>query len=214
MILINLVTNAGANTAAHLARRVEIDPARDIAVVHVHMFANEDAARLDGSPLWSEPVAIPLPMLAAPIMGSIEAWLTTSPDSKFVGGTVVSGAPGDLASIKERRWVAMKGMRDAAEFGGFTWNNVVFDSTPQAQSRIQGASQLATLAMLASQAFSVDWTLADNSVVTLSGAQVIDVGRAMGEHIVTVHAIGRDVRSSIEAATTAEEVAAITWPAG
>lgn len=122
----------------------------------------------------------------------------------------------DRRSLDERRaalWDAVKLARDAAEFGGFAWDGAVFDSDTQAQSRIQGGAQLATLALLSAQPFLIDWTLADNAVRTLSGAEMIEVGRALGEHIVTVHALGRALRAEIEAATDVAQLDAIAWPA-
>ncbi len=119
----------------------------------------------------------------------------------------------DMTRRKLDHWRAIKRARDAAEFGGFTWDGSIFDSDEKSQSRIQGAAQLATLAALASQAFSVDWTLADNSVRTLTGAQMLEVGTAMGVHIMTTHATGRSLRDSIEATTTTEALELITWPA-
>lgn len=123
------------------------------------------------------------------------------------------GDPRSLNELRLSRWAAIKSAREAAEFGGFTWDGSTFDSDRESQSRIQGAAQLATLAMLSSQQFSVDWTLADNTVRTLSGADMLAVGQQMGVHIMTTHATGRALRDATEAATTSEELGTITWPA-
>jgi len=118
----------------------------------------------------------------------------------------------ELAVRKADKWADLKQRRGEEEFGGFTWDGSTFDSDPQSQSRIQGAAQLATLAMIASQAFSVDWTLADNTVRTLTGADMLAVGQQMGVHIMTTHATGRALREAIEAATTPEQLESIVWP--
>lgn len=118
----------------------------------------------------------------------------------------------ELAVRKADKWTAIKAARDAIEFGGFTWDGSTFDSDPESQSRIQGAAQLATLAMIAGQAFSVDWTLATNAVRTLTGADMLAVGQAMGVHIMTTHATGRALREAIEAAITPEQLESIAWP--
>lgn len=129
------------------------------------------------------------------------------------GGVLVAGAL-DLRTLAERKaekWNAMKRARSAFEFGGFTWDGSAFDSDPASQSRIQGAAQLALLAQQAGQPFSIDWTLQTNDVRTLSGADVIAVGMAMGQHIATAHAIGRSLRDAIEAATTIEALEQLSW---
>ena len=117
-----------------------------------------------------------------------------------------------LEQVKAQQWAQIKAKREAVEFGGFTWSASRFDSDAESQSRIQGAAQLATLAMLGSQPFSVDWTLADNTVRTLAIADMLAAGQAMGVHIMTTHGIGRALRTSIESATTAEAVEGVSWP--
>lgn len=121
--------------------------------------------------------------------------------------------PRTLADHQQAKWAEIKAARSAAEFGGFTWDGSVFDSDPTSQSRIQGASQLATLAIMNSQPFSIDWTLADNTVRTLSAADMLAAGMAMGEHINAQHAHARLLRAAIEAAVSVAEVAVIVWPA-
>lgn len=120
-------------------------------------------------------------------------------------------APSALDSAKTAKWAEVKQHRDATENGGFVWGGSSFDSTPISQSRIQGAAQLATLAMINNQPFGIDWTLADNSVRTLNAQEMIAVGMAMGQHINACHTRARQLRSLIEAAQTKEEVEAIYW---
>lgn len=119
--------------------------------------------------------------------------------------------PRTLDDIKAQQWGLVKRSRSVAEFGGFTWDGSGFDSDPKSQSRIQGASQLATLSVINGQSFSVEWTLADNTVRALSASDVIAVGVAMGAHIATAHETGRALRAAIDASTTQEEVEAVTW---
>lgn len=116
-----------------------------------------------------------------------------------------------LDSIRLKRWAEIKIARDLAEFSGFTWDGSTFDSDEQSQSRIQGAAQLATLAMIGAQAFSVDWTLANNTVRVLTGANMLAVGQAMGAHIMAAHGRARALRAALAAAQTFEQVNAVAW---
>ena len=115
--------------------------------------------------------------------------------------------PRTLNDIKLAKWEIIKQARSSAEFGGFTWDGSPFDSDAISQSRIQGALQLAALI----PDFSIDWTLADNTVRTLSAADLANVGAALGMHVAAQHAKARLLRSQIEVATTVAEVDAVTW---
>jgi hypothetical protein len=115
--------------------------------------------------------------------------------------------PRTLNDIKLAKWAIIKQARSSAEFGGFTWDGSPFDSDAISQSRIQGAVQLAATA----PGFTIDWTLANNSVRNLSAADLANVGAALGMHVATQHAKARTLRSQIEAATTPAEVDAVVW---
>ena len=112
-----------------------------------------------------------------------------------------------LADFKAAKWAQIKRARVNAEFGGFTWDGSPFDSDAISQSRIQGVLQLAALI----PDFSIDWTLADNTVRALSGSELAAVGVALWLHVGTQHAKARVLRAQIEAATTADEVDAVVW---
>lgn len=117
--------------------------------------------------------------------------------------------PRDLVAKQAAKWEAMKLTRDEAETAPFTWNSMTFDADRISQSRIQGAVQLATM----DANLSVDWTLADNSSVTLTASDLMQLGGALGVHVTTAHVKGRLVRDAIDAATTEAELDAVTWPA-
>lgn len=117
--------------------------------------------------------------------------------------------PRGLDEIKRLQWSRVKAERDRHEYAGFTWDGSVFDSDPVSQSRIQGAVQLAGLDPVA---FSIDWTLADNTVRTLSGADMVAVGVTLAQHVNGLHVIARGLRAQIESATTIAEVESVVWP--
>lgn len=120
--------------------------------------------------------------------------------------------PRTLDDRKAAQWALIKRARDAAEQAGFVWDGSMFDCDAISQSRIQGGALMATTALLNSAAFSIDWTLADNTTRTLDAAQMIAVGLAMGQHIDSTHQIGRALRAQIDAATTAAAINAVQWP--
>jgi len=108
--------------------------------------------------------------------------------------------PRSLQDLKDARWAEVRRERDRDEFGGFSWDGSRFDSDALSQQRITGA---VTLAMMNS-AFSIGWTLADNTMRTLNAADMIAVGVALGQHVNACHERARVLRREIEAALTAE----------
>lgn len=118
----------------------------------------------------------------------------------------------DIIEDQTQTWSRIKSIREAVEFGFFESNGHTFDGDSESRSRIQGAAQLAMLAQSTAQPFSIDWTLADNTQVTLTAAEMIGVGVSLGQHVNNAHSIARVLRAQIEAATTPEELETIQWP--
>lgn len=116
--------------------------------------------------------------------------------------------PRTLEDLKSEKWEEIKAIRDQKEYGGFIWNNYNFDSDQISQGRILGAAQLATIL----PSYSVDWTLADNSVITLNSADVLNVAAAMGQYVSGIHSTARGLRDDIQSSTSAVELQQISWP--
>ena len=113
-----------------------------------------------------------------------------------------------LEDLKVRKWGQIKEARNDAEYGGFTLAEMTFDSDPISQSKIQGAVQLA---LLAPDTFTIDWTLKDNTVLTITKPVLLAVGIALGQHVQQVYGRGRELRTQIDSATTQGQIEAITW---
>jgi hypothetical protein len=114
-----------------------------------------------------------------------------------------------LNEAKEQKWATLKDARTAAESAPFICDGSVYQADKE---RISGAVQLALLAQLAGQPFTIDWTLSDNTVRTLDAAQMIAVGVAMGTSVSAIFGTARSLREQLDAATTIVEVDAIGWP--
>ena len=115
--------------------------------------------------------------------------------------------PRSLEDHKTAQWTLIKAARSEAEFGGFTWDGSMFDSDQVSQARIQGAVLLAT----SNPDFVVDWTLADNTVRSLTADDLIALSQALGEHISLQHTRARNARALLDQATTFSEVQAVSF---
>jgi hypothetical protein len=121
----------------------------------------------------------------------------------------------DRRTLNQRKllkWAEIKAERDQRELSTLTWNGYEFDADATSQARIQIAFQQAMLAASASQSFSVEWTLADNSVISLTGAEVIHLAKGLFNRTLQLHQTARGLRADILAAQNAAAVEAIQWP--
>lgn len=98
--------------------------------------------------------------------------------------------------------------RDAEEVAGFTAYGKTFDSDKTSQQRILIA---ANTAQVVGSSFTIDWTCADNSVITLDYAQMLGLPVIMAQAGNALHQKARDLKAQIDAATTLEEINAVVW---
>ena len=119
--------------------------------------------------------------------------------------------PRTLPDLQAAKWAQIKRDRDEAEFGGFTWNGSLFDSDAISQSRIQGAVQLASIALANNQTVVQEWTTADNSVVSLNATDLLNLGLQLGLFVNKVHEYGRVLRARIDAADSILDVQKVLW---
>ena len=113
----------------------------------------------------------------------------------------------DLGVAKQNKWNEIKGFREAQEFGTFDWGGYTFQCNDVSQRRIQGAVQLAML----DSTLTLDWTLADNTVQTFNASEFEAIGQALAAHVSACHVKARTLRAEIDAATSEEQIAAVTW---
>lgn len=118
-----------------------------------------------------------------------------------------------LEEIRAAKWVEIKNAREIAEFSTFNYEGQEFDCDRESVARLMGAVQLASLALSTGQEFEIAWTLADNSVTSLTGMQLVGVGRALALHVQGQHARARALREQIQAAQSVEELETIRWVA-
>lgn len=125
------------------------------------------------------------------------------------GGAPELQAPEDapLDELRARKIAEIEQARDAAIAGGFDFDGTRFDSDAKSIQRINGAITLSLL----NPAFETDWIAFDNSLVRLNAAQLAGLGAAAGQHEAAQIFKARQLKDQALAATTREQLAAITW---
>lgn len=120
-------------------------------------------------------------------------------------------AEAKFATAKEAKSQQVNRLRDEKEASGFPYLGKTFDSDERSASRIFGAVQAAQAAVAAGQPFVIDWTVQDNSVLTLDAQETIGMSVAMAQHANALHQHARALKAQVEAATTQDELDAVEW---
>lgn len=119
----------------------------------------------------------------------------------------------DLAAAKTALSAAVKAKRDAVEWSGCATPHGPIDTDPDSQRKIGGGS---TAALVLGAAFSKDWRMSDDTIVTLDNEQMIAVGLYVVAHVDACQQRKNALDAEIEAATTLAELDAIDiesgWP--
>ena len=118
---------------------------------------------------------------------------------------------GTIDMQKAYAWHQLKQKRSAAVYSTFEWDGSLFDADQESQRLIGDAVLNAFIAQSMGQNFSIDWTLADNSIRTLSAADLIQVGLALAAHVNSAHKKGRAKREAIKKATNESQLRGIRW---
>ena len=101
----------------------------------------------------------------------------------------------------------LKRQRDTAEVEPIEYNGNSFDYDDKARDRINAAI---TALSLQGEGASIDWTTADNADVKVTANDLRRVIAAVAVRSNALHTAYRTAKAQVEAASTAEEVEAVT----
>lgn len=113
-----------------------------------------------------------------------------------------------LEEVRQAKWEQIKAVRNKAEQSGCPYMGSVLDSDSLSVQRINTAVQAA---QVIGEAFVVDWTMQDNTVVHMTYADVLGMPTALAVFSNELHMKARELREQINAAESIEEVNAINW---
>ena len=114
----------------------------------------------------------------------------------------------NLSTAKTSAKARITQARDADELNGLEAYGKTFDSDVDSQRRILVA---ANTAQVVGESFSIDWTCADNSVLTLGYEQMIGLPAIMAQVGDQLHQKARTLKAQIDAATTLAEIESVVW---
>lgn len=138
------------------------------------------------------------------------SWVGSTPTEALymVDGVAELVETATLEQARALAWSAAKAARDAAEAADFEFGGVLYQPDV---AKITGAVLAALLPRAPDDPFSINWTVSDNSVVTLDAAQVMALGLTLTARINAIHHRGRNLRALIDNAATPQEAYGHTW---
>lgn len=208
MIILDKLMPNGALAKYHKIIKFEIQPDSTHATVNSY---HTEALDLIS---WQDTYTIPLTIKIESIQ-DIELILTygTAP---FGGGSVIPDDIADLVARKSYVWAEIKNIRYNKINNGVLTTFGLFDSDETSRTNISGAVLSALMASLAATDFSEEWTLQDDTIVTLTGPEMIQVGNEVMTYISQCHSAARTLRDTINACETLEALEAVSiiegWP--
>jgi hypothetical protein len=119
--------------------------------------------------------------------------------------------PRTLVELKTAKWVAIKQSREAALAEPLSTPYGVFDAGPSASASIIKSVLLANTLASLSLPVSIDFTLANNTVIALDAQSMVQVGLALAAREQAIRATATALRTMIDATTTAAALDLITW---
>lgn len=114
----------------------------------------------------------------------------------------------DLSVAKQLGKERINAAREHAKTLGFPAYGKFFDSDAVSRENILIAVSAASVV---GAAWAIDWTTADNSVITLDYAQMMSLPVLMAQHGDALHIKARALKEQIDAATTQAEIDAANW---
>ena len=112
----------------------------------------------------------------------------------------------NIEARKTELLTAINVKRDRLEESGFTYQGKLVDSDPRSVQRINTSVQAAQAAASAGQSFSLDWTCADGSTLTLDAAGMMGMPVALAMYANVLHQHARALKELVANATTVAQI--------
>ena len=117
--------------------------------------------------------------------------------------------PRTLATAQQQRWTLLKAKRELLANGTFWHDGNEYQVN---EPRIAMFGLDASEAGMQSIPWSVDWVLADDSVLSFDGPQFLALVATMRQFLAGIWATSQTLRNAINALGTIAEVDAVVWP--
>lgn len=116
--------------------------------------------------------------------------------------------PPSLDELKVIKKTQISGDRYKAERAGMMFSGHPIATDDVGQNKITGA----VLSAIEDGAYTIsEWLCADGTFISLSNTDILELGRALRDHIQDKFRLNKDILAAIDAAATPIELEAIEW---
>lgn len=113
-----------------------------------------------------------------------------------------------LTELKALKKIEIAGARYKAERAGMMFNGHPIATDDVGQNKITGA----VLSAMEDVVYTIEeWLCADGTFISLSNADILDLGRALRDHVQDKFKINKELFEAVEAAQTSADLDAIEW---
>lgn len=119
-----------------------------------------------------------------------------------------------LQPIQDSLWADAKEYRDNKMQSGCTTLKGRVDTNYLSQQKLTGAALAAQIRIAMNDSTSIDWTMADNTVVPHTPQEMLQTGMQVVQFIQDCQNTATAIRDQIYSATTLEELSAVDITAG
>lgn len=210
MIVLEKQMRSGVVPKYHVATSVTLTPNGQRA--SVQSYCHDDMQVIS----WHGDYPVPAGVAIATLADVEQALM--APGGPFEGGYLADPNASNLLRLKAVKWGEVKQRCDAWVAGGclVLGESYRIDTDAGSIAAINTAALAAKAALDAGQAWADAWTMADDQVVPVTAAEMIEIQQDVAAFVSACHARRRALRMQIDAATAPEAVTAIDvlggWP--
>ena len=120
-----------------------------------------------------------------------------------------------IAKVKDNKWEEIKFLRNKQEQSGLPFKGSILDYDIISVTRLtqarDGLKEAIDIGAIKEEDAKIDWTMQDNSVMTLSYSDLKSIPLLASNYSNSLHVKARELRTLIENASTVEEIYNINW---
>lgn len=122
--------------------------------------------------------------------------------------TQLQGTEELLEYVRNKQWEEIKKDRDNAETSGLPFKDKVLDYDMRSAFKLDIAMETAKQV---GESFSIDWTMQDNTVMTLTYADLLSIPLIAANYSNELHKKARQYRDKIYNLTDIKEITGVKW---